>query len=99
MRQRKTGLIGLYGHTFVNGEVQYQFQIIRSLKGDRYVIQYFSFLDGSPTNLGVMSEAEMLGPDTKLYATCELWNVGYQKAQARVVMHRRRDAMRELAGN
>ena len=39
----------------------------------RYVIQYYSYVDGGPSKLGVMSEAELLGPDVKLYPTSELW--------------------------
>jgi hypothetical protein len=79
------GLIGLFGHAYVADEhvgrtIQYQFEIIRRMEGDRYVIQYFSFLDGSPTNVSVMTEAELLGPDVRLYATTELWNV-YEKSQ------------------
>jgi len=79
------GLIGLFGHTYIADPkntdeqmIQYQFQIIRKLEPDRYIIQYFSFLDGSPTNLGVMPETELLGPSVKLYATAELWNGAYE---------------------
>jgi hypothetical protein len=81
------GLLGLYGHTYIDDEgarrVQYQFQIIRKAPGDRYVVQYFSFMDSEPTNVGVMSEADLLGPDVKLYATRETWLDGYDKAEQR----------------
>lgn len=76
------GLIGLFGHTYIvdpentdERTIQYQFRIIRKLEPDRYIIQYFSFLDGSPDCLGVMPETELLGPSVKLYATAELWNI------------------------
>lgn len=84
------GLIGLFGHTYITDPddadalmIQYQFRIIRKMDGDRYVIQYFSFWDGEPTNLGVMTEAELLGPSVKLYATTELWNHTYEEASQR----------------
>jgi hypothetical protein len=64
--------------------IQYQFQIIRKMEGDRYVFQYFSFLDGSPTQVGVMTEAELLGPNVKLYANQELWLWAYEKESKRL---------------
>lgn len=89
-KQQPEGMIGLFGHTYVvdpdNADstmIQYQFQIIRKMDGDRYVVQYFSFMDGSPTQVGVYPEDFLLGPDVKLYANDELWNEGYAKACAR----------------
>jgi hypothetical protein len=77
------GLIGLFGHTYVQHEdykgVQYQFQIIHKMEGARYIVQYFSFMDGSPTEVGVFPEDELLGPNCKLYATAELWHEAYEK--------------------
>jgi hypothetical protein len=77
---RPEGLIGLYGHTYIvdphdrdERMIRYQFQIIRRMGASRYVFQYFSFIDGSPTQVGVMSETELLGPDVKLYADEETW--------------------------
>jgi len=84
------GLIGLFGHTYITDPddadavmIQYQYQIIRKMEGDCYVIQYFSFLDGSPNNVGVYPESELLGPNVKLYATADLWNEAYEKASRR----------------
>jgi len=86
-KRRPEGLIDLFGHTYIadpddpeQRTIQYQFRIIRRMRGERYVVQYFSFLDGGPTNVGVMTEAELLGPDVKLYADQELWNYGYEKS-------------------
>jgi hypothetical protein len=60
--QRKVGLIGLFGHTFAIDEtgdksVQFQFEIIRRLPPDRWVVQHFSFMDGRPTNVTVYPKA------------------------------------------
>lgn len=85
--RRSKGLIGLFGHTYVpdldaGGDatmIQYQFEIIRTMEGARYVVQLFSWIDGSPTTVSVMSEAEMLGPTVKLYSTREDWCEGYDK--------------------
>jgi hypothetical protein len=66
---RPEGLIGLFGHTYIvdpddqdERMIQYQFQIIRRMDAGRYVFQYFSFMDGSPTQVGVMSETGASGP-------------------------------------
>lgn len=79
-RPRTEGLLDLFGHTYVDDPeypeeraIQYQFKIIRTFGPDRYIVQYFSWWDGDPTNLGVMTEAELLGPDVKLYAHEDLW--------------------------
>jgi hypothetical protein len=84
-RQQDDGLIGLFGHTYIDDPdkpsvkmIQFQFRIIRKMEGDRYVIQYFSWLDGSATKVGVMPEAELLGESVKLYANAELWNAAYE---------------------
>ena len=72
-RKRQQGLLGLLGHTFTEEDgarrIKYQFEIIRCLPPDRYIVQLFSWLDGSTTNVHVMTETELLGPDIVLYAT------------------------------
>jgi hypothetical protein len=80
------GLIGLFGHTYIadpndpdKTTIQYQFKVIRRMHGERYVVQMFSFWDGSPTGVRVYAETELLGPDVKLYATEELWREGAEK--------------------
>jgi hypothetical protein len=84
------GLIGLFGHTYIadpdNADatiIQCQFQIIRKMDGDRYVVQYFSWLDGSSTECGVYPESQLLGPDVKLYANQELWLAAERAGAAR----------------
>jgi hypothetical protein len=97
-------MLGLFGHTFVPDEggeegdrvVQYQFRIIRTLPADAYVVQYFSFLDGRPTDLGRMTGAELWGPNVTLYSTEGDWVWGYEKAsdQARYRRERRKADLR-----
>lgn len=81
------GLVGLFGHTLVpieevpgRKEIQFQFKIIRKLEGQRYLVQYFSYMTGGPTNLGVYAEDVLVGEDVKLYATEELWREADQKS-------------------
>jgi hypothetical protein len=83
------GLIGLFGHTYVQEpdkdrpQINWQFQIIRELKGDRYVVQLFSWFDTGPTELAVLPESTLLGPTVKLYATQDLWNEAAEKETRR----------------
>ena len=84
------GLIGLFGHAYTAAHddpaakaIQYQFEIIRKLDGQRYVVQYFSFWDGAPTNLGIYPERVLLSADVKLYATAALWKEAHDKESAR----------------
>ena len=76
-KPKDEGLVGFFGHTLIDkdGEktIQYQFRIIRPLPPDRWVVQYFSFMDSGPTNLAVYPESFLLGPDVKLYANQENW--------------------------
>lgn len=89
-KTRGKGLIGLFGHTYAEAEenpdwgpvVQRQFEIIREVKRDRYLVQYFSWIDGSPVEVGVMPESEVLGSSVKLYSTREDWVWAYEKASA-----------------
>jgi hypothetical protein len=80
------GLIDLFGHTYIanpdrSGEktIQYQFQIIRKMDGERYVVQLFLFLSGDPTSVAIYPESFLLGDDVKLHVTAELWKEAYAK--------------------
>jgi hypothetical protein len=90
------GLIGLFGHTYIADPddadermIQYQFRVFRKLDAERYLIQYFSFLDGSPTQLGVMPKSELLGETVRLYAKVELWLEAYKEDSERLEQRRR----------
>lgn len=94
------GLIGLFGHGYITDPddadavmIQYQFKILRKMDSNRYVVQYFSFMDGSPTRVGVYSEAELLGDTIKLYATTASWNDAYEKDCEKLDMRRRSRAL------
>jgi hypothetical protein len=88
------GLVGLFGHTLVpdtqsgrqdgGKEIQFQFQIIRRMDAERWVVQYFSFLDGRPTTVAVYSEAYLLGPDVKLFASENEWRDAHARSNRRL---------------
>jgi hypothetical protein len=75
------GLIGFFGHTFVdeNGRkrIQYQFRVLRAMPPDRWIVQYYDFFDGCPNKLAVYSESFLLSNDCALYPDAETWRAGY----------------------
>jgi hypothetical protein len=69
-----TGLVGLFGHLRdEDGKIQYQFQVLRPVGQDRYLIQFFSWIDGRETTVTVVSEEKLLGPGCTLYALRDEW--------------------------
>jgi hypothetical protein len=54
--------------------IQYQFRIVRRLPPDQYLVQFFSFIDGSPAELKAYSENFLLGDDVKLYPNHVDWD-------------------------
>jgi len=96
------GLVGFLGHTYGDDPegiekkmIRFQFKIIRKVDATRYAVQYFSCWDGCPTNVGVMSEADLLGPDVRLYASQELWNDAFARALEQRERWRRRSEARQ----
>ncbi len=88
--RQRNGLLDLFGLSYRDDDpnfpgsvLQYQFRVIRRMHGDRYVVQLFSWMDGGPTEVMVMSEQQLLGDKVKLYASEELWRIGAEKQQRR----------------
>jgi hypothetical protein len=81
------GLIGFFGHTFTmdrgHKRIQYQFRVVRAVPPDRWAVQLYSFMDGSPNKLEVYSESYLLSDEVALYPDAESWNEGYAKAEQR----------------
>jgi hypothetical protein len=85
------GLSGYFGHTFVADEnghrrVQYQFRILRRLPPRRWIVEMYSFLDGTPNKLTIYPEDFLLGDDVALYRCEEIWRDEYSKAEQRYRM-------------
>jgi hypothetical protein len=73
------GLIGMWGHTLNDdGEIAWQFQIIRRSEG-LYICQLYSWMDCGPTESKAISREVILGDGVKLYATDELMNEASKK--------------------
>jgi hypothetical protein len=78
------GLGGYYGHTLVTDEdgyrdVEYQFRVLRRLQPRRWVVQLYSFLDGSPGRLAAYPEDFLLSDEVALYRDEETWLEWYAK--------------------
>lgn len=79
------GLVGLWGHTFIDHHclpgrkmVQWQFKIIRAITPDLHLCQLFSWLDGDPTNCETISTKSLV-EDCKLYGSNAQMLTAYEK--------------------
>jgi hypothetical protein len=96
------GLVGFFGHAYGQDPddpertmIRHQFRVVRKLDAARYVIQFYSFVDGEPNKLGVMSEAKLLGDTVSLYPDAQSWRLAYEKEWRRreVFTREEEDAM------
>jgi hypothetical protein len=82
------GLIGLFGHTYVEDggiwQIQYQFRIVREFPPDRWLVQFYSAWDGTPNCLKAYSTEYLLGEDVRLFPDEESWLEAYRKSSERV---------------
>lgn len=58
-KKNNTGLVGMWVHILKNGKIENQLQIIKELPGDRFLLQYCSFIDGTSTNSKIFSLEQM----------------------------------------
>lgn len=89
----QTGLLGFWGHTFENGEINWQFKIIRRMSDDFHLCQLFSWLSGDPTECKPIATKTLL-EDCKLYASFELMDDAARKAGERRRYERERGRQR-----
>ena len=75
-------LIGRFGYkcTHSTGKLHFQFRILRKMAGERYMVQFYSWVDSRATTVGVMSEEELLGQNVTLYTDAESWGFAAEKA-------------------
>lgn len=57
--KNNTGLVGLWVHILKNGTIENQLKVIKGLPDDYFLLQYYSFLDGTPTKNKVFTLDEM----------------------------------------
>jgi hypothetical protein len=74
------GLTGLLGHTYIPDPnnpnktvIQYQFEIVRPVPPERWLVQLFSWMDGRPTSVEVYPESFLLSDKVKLYVNRDEW--------------------------
>ena len=54
------GLVGLWVHILdKDGKIVNQLEVVKELPGDRFLLQYYSFLDGLPTNCKIFTIEQM----------------------------------------
>jgi hypothetical protein len=67
------GLTGLFGLTFNEQGLHNQFHVLRPEGDGHYLVQLFSWIDGSATNMEVWPRARFAAPSAKLYDDEEEW--------------------------
>lgn len=81
---RHGGLIGFYGHRLdENGHVNNQFMILGMACEGTCIVQLYSFMDGSPTEVEMVQTEDLSGPSYRLYATEVAWKMGYWEDRER----------------
>lgn len=65
-------LRGRFGHSIVDGQIFWQFQV-KGAVGDSYALQLYSWLDGCPTIIQMVKTTDLLGSGFRLYATERDW--------------------------
>ncbi len=70
----KDALVGYFGHRLdADGHIRNQFEIVRKVSEEMYAIQLFSYIDGRPTNVEVVSLAELRSQNMRLYSSEYEW--------------------------
>jgi len=94
------GLGGFFGHLYTADPdfpdeqiIQYQFRVIRRMDAERWIVQFFSYLTGEPTQIGVYPESVLLGETVKLYPDEAGWlGAAEQDGHRYRLRHRRESA-------
>lgn len=71
---RNDGLVGLFGFTFVNGIVQYQFRVIRTNGPEAYLVQTYSWLFGDTSTIIELGKDYLLSDECELYPDARTWH-------------------------
>lgn len=74
---RSNGLIGLFVHTFNDGEIECQGEIV-AMDGEFALVQWFEWLSGSPTFTGPVAKS-VIYAECRLYASAALMNHAYDE--------------------
>ena len=79
-KPQHNGLIGFFLHTFEDGKVNWQSEII-AVDGDMVLVQLFSWIMGEPTLVKAIPRASIYSEFCQLYASAELMNQEYEKIE------------------
>lgn len=80
--QPKEGLVGLWGHEFKDGRIEYQFRIIRRLDATNYAIQFYEFMFGEASNIESRTWEFLLSSNCKLYPDSDAWRAASDQQMA-----------------
>lgn len=72
------GVVGIFGHRLdENGDIKNQFEIIGEVGSLMATIQLFSFSDGSPTTVEIISISDLSTQAYRLYASAHAFRYAY----------------------
>lgn len=76
-------IVGYYAHSFYpDGTIRNQMRVVCKINDENYVVKLFSFIDGSETNMELISLSGMR--DWNLYETHEHMNSWYEANAAKL---------------
>jgi hypothetical protein len=98
---RRSAYDGFWAHILLDGEIQHQVQILRRAAAAGWLVQYFSFWSGEPTNIGLIPES-ILADATLcvLYPSSEAMNRAYyarEEQRQREWLQQEREEMARIA--
>lgn len=75
-------LTGLFGHLYnSDNKIERQFLIKAKIEQAVYLVQWFGWIVGEPTTLGLLSAEDLMFPKAELYQDAKQWR---EKGQASV---------------
>ena len=78
----RDGLIGMFLHTFKDGQIEFQGCII-AIDGDMVLVQCFEWFWGQSSNVEAIPRSDIYSPRCRLYANFEQMNRAYENRYGR----------------
>jgi len=72
-------LKGKYFHIYENGEIERQGMVVGAVGLEYYLIQYFDFLIGEPSDMSLVTLSDISG-NYKIYETAEEMRTAYERS-------------------
>lgn len=91
-RRSSDGLINKYFHSYPNDELNWQGQVLKEVSPGIFLVQFFSWLMGAPTDQKLIPLTQMIKDGWKFYDDDEEWR---HEAEEYNFRHQRKEALVE----